>query len=137
MEHLNKFETNLLVIENDKETRRVFKRFFEMSGYRVTAVADEQEAATACSQSDSHNLVLLNTNLPPPESFVAAYKMRRLPELHAMPMIFISVHEHSIASMSNPDVDDFTVGYITEISSIEELERLSKCLLKFRRNKSL
>jgi len=129
--------THLLVVENNEETRTTVKCLFEMSGYRVTAVADEQGAAEACIVKGGHDLVLLNTNLPPPASFAAAYKTHRRPELRSIPMIFTSVDEHSIASMNNPEADDFTVAYITEVSCFDELEKLSECLLGFRSINSL
>jgi response regulator RpfG family c-di-GMP phosphodiesterase len=123
---------NLLLIEKDEETRTGIERFFKMSGYTVTAVAGEKNAVQAVS--DNHqDLIVFNTYSAPPESFALAYALHQNPALNKIPMIITSVHDHEFESLGNPDADDFTVAYITEVSHLDHLERLIKCIEGFRK----
>jgi len=126
-------DTNLLVIENDGATRSGVKRLFEMSGYRVTAVADEREAAEINVAQHLPDLILFNTNLPPPASLISAYKIYQRPEFDKTPMLVISVHNHSIDFINKPEADDFTVAYLAEVSRFDELEHLVDCLRSFKK----
>lgn len=119
---------NLLVIETDDATRSGMKRLFEMNGYCVNAVANVKEAEYAASE-ETFDLILFDTNLPPPASFSAAYKVQQQLNLRKTPLIAISVHEHFDLSLKNPDVDSFAVSYLTNVNCFEELEKLTECLI--------
>jgi len=119
----------LLVVESSEEIRSGMKRLLEMSGYRVVAVANEQEAVEIAPR-EQPDLILMDANLPPPESLSAAHRLHQYAELHAVPLIVISVHrqvEFSVAT--HPELDDFTVGYITEMSRFNQVEDLIGRLL--------
>lgn len=123
---------NLLIIEKDDDTRSGIDRFFRMSGYQVTSVANEQDALKTAAEKGKQDLILYNTYLTPPQSFMAAYSLHCQPQLLRIPMIITSVHDHDLDSLDNPDIDDFTVGYITEVSRLDELEHLVECLQEFK-----
>lgn len=112
---------SILVVESDAETRSGMKRLLEMSGYRVTAAADEQEAMQLALH-EHPDLILLDANLPPPASLSAAHRIHQHSELRDVPVAVISVHEHT-------EDDSFTVGYITDLSRFDELENLIGRLL--------
>lgn len=124
---------NLLLIEGDFETRREIKRFFEMSGYYVTAAAGENEAAEMVIKQTQPDLILFNANLPPPASFVSGYQIHDRPEFINIPMVIISVHDHSMHVIDTPEVDDFAIAYITQISRFDELENLVNCFRGFKK----
>ncbi|MBA3632818.1 MAG: response regulator [Acidobacteria bacterium] len=117
----------LLVIEQNAATRSGMKRLLEMNGYAVTAVADEREAAFVAQQK-SYDFILHDSNLPPPESFAAAYELRQRAELRDTPLLVISVHEKFNVSLNQPDADKFTVAFMTDLSRFDELEKLIGCL---------
>lgn len=121
----------LLVIESDDATRAGMKRLLEMNGYCVNAVANENEAENAALQ-ETFDLVLFDTNLPPPKSFSAAYRVQQRPKLRYIPLLAISVHDHSDISLKNPEVDRFSVSYFTNLTDFEELEKLTACLLSMK-----
>ncbi len=119
----------LLVVESNEEIRSGLKRLLEMSGYLVAAVANEQEAVEIAPR-EHPDLILMDANLPPPESLSAAHRLHQYAELHAVPLIVISVHQHAALSVvTNPELDDFTVGYITEMNCFNQVEDLISRLL--------
>lgn len=122
---------NLLLIEKDDETRSGIERFFKMSGYRVTCATDEREAIRVAGEESKPDLILFNTYLSPPKSFALAYDLHRQPPVKNIPMVIISVHDHTSDQLDDPDIDAFTVGYITEVARLDELESLVKCLQDF------
>lgn len=117
----------LLVIERDTATRLGLKRLLEMNGYKVTAVADEREAA-AVAERKKYDLILFDSNLPPPESFSAAQQLRQNAKLRDSPILIISVHEKFNVPLDDPEADKFTVAYVTNLSRFDELEKLINCL---------
>ncbi len=119
----------LLVVESNEEIRSGMKRLLEMSGYRVAAVANEQEAVEVAPH-EHPDLILLDASLPPPESLSAAHRLHQYAELHAVPLIVISVHRQAELSVTlNSQLDDFTVGYITEMSRFDQVADLIRRLL--------
>lgn len=119
----------LLVVESNEEVRSGMKRLLEMSGYRVAAVANEQEAVQIATRAHP-DLILLDANLPPPDSLSAAHRLHQYAELHDVPVVVISTHQHGVISVPNdPVLDDFTVGYITEMNRFGQLENLIARLL--------
>lgn len=126
-----KTETNLLVIEPDKATRSGMKRLLKMDGYSVNAVANENEAEIA-ARREIFDLILFDTNLPPPDSFSAAYKVHQSPKLRHIPLIAISVHKNFDVPLENPKVDRFSVAYFSDVSDFEELEELTASLLRLK-----
>ena len=119
----------LLVIEPDAATRSGMKRLLEMNGYKVSAVANETEA-TRAARPKKFDLILFDSDLPPPESLAAAHRIRQRAELKNTPLLVISVHEKSGAPPDNPDADNFTVAYLVDLSRFNELEKLVDCLMK-------
>lgn len=128
MQNNEKTNPNLLVIESDQATRSGMKRLLEMHGYIVNAVANENEAETVSLQRE-YDLILFDTNLPPPESFSAAHRVHQRPKLKHIPLLAISVHEHFGVSFSDPEIDQFSVVYVTDLNHFDDLEKLSACLL--------
>lgn len=119
----------LLVIEPDAATRSGMKRLLEMNGYKVVAVADDTEATVAARRQNC-DLILFDSNLPPPESLAAAHKIHQQAELKNTPLLVISVHEKFNVPLDNPDADNFTVAYLADLSRFDELEKLVCCLRK-------
>lgn len=124
----NENNSILLVIERDTATRSGMKRLLEMNGYKVTAVADQREAAEAAARK-KHDLILFDSNLPPSKSFSAAQILLQNAELRDSPLLVISVREKFNVPLDHPDADNFTVSYVTNLSRFDELEKLIDCLL--------
>lgn len=122
---------NILLIERDAETRSGIERFFKMSGYSVTAVAGEMDAVQA-ARADRQDLIVYNTYTAPPESFALAYQLHQRSELSKIPMVITSVHDRAFSQVSDPESDNFAVAYITEVSRLDELEHLIKCIQSFK-----
>lgn len=123
-----KSRANLLVIEPDEATRKGMKSLLEMSGYCVNTAANEKEAEIAAVEK-TFDLILLDTNLPPPESFSEAYKVHQSPNLRHIPLVAISVHNHFGVSLTDPETDKFSVAYVTDLQHFDDLEKLTACLL--------
>ncbi len=121
-------KTILLVIEPDSATRSGMKRLLEMNGFVVTAVADEREAAIAARQI-IFDLILVDSDLPPPASFAAAHRIHQLAELRNTPVLVISVHGKSNIGPRHLNADNFSVAYMTKVSRFDELEKLIDCLV--------
>ncbi|MEJ7847166.1 MAG: response regulator [Pyrinomonadaceae bacterium] len=129
----NKRNSILLIIEPDAATRSGMKRLLEIDGYKVTTVADEREAA-AVAQQIIYNLILFDSNLPPPESFAAAYRLQASPEIKGIPLLVISVHEKSHFAPDDFDADRFSVAYLTNLSRFDEMEKLIDCILPLKKD---
>lgn len=126
-----KTKAHLLIIEPDEATRSGIKNLLEMSGYSINTAANEKEAEIAAIEK-IFDLILFDTNLPPPESFSAAYKVHQNPNLRHIPLVAISVHEHFRISLKKPEVDRFSVICFSYAYNFEELEKLTACLLNFK-----
>ncbi|MCA1557429.1 MAG: response regulator, partial [Acidobacteria bacterium] len=116
--------STLLVVEHNEEIRGGMKRLLEMCGYRVAVVASEQEAVEIAPFAHPA-LILLDASLPPPDSLSAAHRLHQHAELHDIPVVVISVHQRGvIPTANNLEIDDFTIGYITEMNCFSQLENL-------------
>lgn len=104
-----------------------------MSGHRITSVATPAEAISAFIDNPEQDLILFNTYAAPPESFEIAYRLHCQPQIIKIPMLITSVHDHEFENLGDPNIDAFTVGYITEISRLDELENLMNCLRGFKK----
>lgn len=118
----------ILVIESDKATRSGMQSLLEKYGYRVSVAVHEKAAAISASQQ-KFDLILFDSGLAPPESLVAAYKLTQQPELNNVPMMVMSVHSNFSVPLDSPDIDNFTVAYLSNISRFDELEKLIRCLM--------
>ncbi len=111
----------VLVVESDQATRSGMKRLLEMYGYYVVVADDEHEAVKVAPHARP-DLILFDSHLSPPASLSAAHRIRQYKELRRVPVLVISVHDSA-------KTDDFTIGYITDLSRFDELENLINRLL--------
>lgn len=118
----------ILVIESDKATRSGMQSLLEKYGYRA-AVAVNEKAAAICASQQKFDLILFDSGLAAPESFIAAHKLSQHPQLSDVPMMVVSVHSNFSLPLDNPDIDNFTVAYLSNISRFDELEKLIGCLV--------
>lgn len=119
----------LLVIEPDAATRAGMKRLLEMNGYDVTAVADRHEASLV-AERQNYDLILFDSDLPPPDSFNAGYQIHQIIQFNDTPLLIISVHEKLSVPVSSANADKFTVAYITNLTRFDEMEKLLNCLIE-------
>ncbi len=123
----------LLVIEPDSATRSGMKRLLEEgTGFTVTAVRDENEAALVAGRL-TYDLILFDSDLPPPASYVLAHSIHQRAALRSTPLLVISVHGKSKFGEHHLDADKFSVAYISELSRFDELETLIDFMLKLKK----
>ena len=101
----------------------------EKYGYRASVAVNEKSAAAICAAQQKFDLILFDSGLAPPESFIAAHKLSQHPALTDIPMMVVSVHSNFSLPLDNPDIDNFTVAYLSNISRFDELEKLIACLV--------
>lgn len=123
----NRTERRLLVIEQDAATREGMKRLLEMNGYSVTTAADEREA-TRAAERGVFDLILLDSDLPPPQSLLFAYRVSREIGLKNTPLVVISVHER-LRLANRHEEDHFSVAFLTETAQFTGVEKLIDCLI--------
>ncbi len=122
----------LLVIEPDSATRSGMKRLLEGNGFTVTAVRDESEAVSVAGRM-TFDLILFDSDLPPPASYVLAHSIHQRAALRSTPLLVISVHGKSKFGEHHLDADKFSVAYISELSRFDELETLIDFMLKLKK----
>ncbi len=116
---------NVLVVDDEFQIRRLIQTGLTGYGYRVTAVANGQEALTAVAQQ-APDLVLLDIALgTPPDGLEVC---RRLREWSKTPIIMLSVRGEEQTKVKALDVgaDD----YLTKPFGMEELRARIQAVLR-------
>lgn len=108
--------TKILLVEDDKVTAKIVRKYLEMKGFEVMHCADGRSGYEAFTQ-DEFDLCILDVMMPHKDGFSLAQDMRKLDEY--VPILFVSSK-----SMSEDRIKAFKIGaddYITKPFVPEEL----------------
>jgi CheY-like chemotaxis protein len=81
----------VLVAEDHEDTRYLLRTLLEKRGLSVVEAGDGFEAVKAAVR-ERPDLILMDSGLPLLDGVAATRRMRGLPELSAVPIIFLSGH---------------------------------------------
>ncbi|HEY7783513.1 MAG TPA: response regulator [Pyrinomonadaceae bacterium] len=116
----------VLLVEDTEDNRFMMRRLLEMSSYVVVEAVNGQEAVKLAA-SEQPDVILMDLSLPLVDGLGATRQIRKLEQLHGVPIIAVSAHDtadfHSEALAAGCD------AYITKPIDFSELEELIAVLL--------
>ena len=100
----------VLVAEDHDDTRFMLRTLLEQRGFSVVEAGDGLEAVDA-AERECPDLILMDGSLPLLDGIAATRRMRCLPALSGVPIVFISGHasmQHQTAAL-DAGCDDYVV----------------------------
>ena len=79
----------ILIIEDHDDTRLLYRFVMENNGFRVIEAVDGEDGVVM-AQTARPDLILMDTNLPRVDGFMAALRLRSTESLRDVPIIFLS-----------------------------------------------
>ena len=116
----------VLLVEDTEDNRFMMRRLLEMAGYQVVEAMNGEEAVKV-ARAESPHLILMDLSLPVIDGLAATRLIRKLPELHATPIIAVSAHDTS--DFQTEAIDAGCNSYVTKPIDFNELELLIQELL--------
>jgi|ERR671927_79593 CheY-like chemotaxis protein len=116
----------VLVAEDHEDTRYLLRTLLERRGYAVVEVGDGL-AAVSAAERECPDLILMDGSLPLLDGYAATRRLRGVPALAAVPIVFVSGHAgpHERTAAIEAGCDE----YVVKPFDIAGLERvLSKHL---------
>lgn len=118
-------KNRIFLVEDDVNFGLILKSYLEMNGFKVTHIADGQEAMNTF-QSDTYDLCVLDVMLPNVDGFTIGKKIRDLDQ--GMPLIFLTAK-----SLKDDIMKGFEIGaddYVTKPFDSDVLLYKIKAILK-------
>lgn len=110
----------LLIIDDDAETLKIWRDYFESCGYEVLT-ASETAAGIALARSTRPDGILLDVRFDRESDEAGYLACRRLREFHAGPIIMLSAHK--VDPLEKVQGLEFgATGYLEKTVSLRELE---------------
>ena len=135
-EEINTEGSRILIVDDDEIIRKLLRRVLERSGF-VVDEADSGEAAIECIEANEPDLILLDVVMDGIDGFVTCRKIKEMPGLREVPIIFVTGR-----SDTNSIVEGLDAGgcdYVTKpINRHEALARIRnhlkmRVLMRFQR----
>ena len=100
----------MLVAEDHEDTRCLLRMLLERRGFSVVEAGDGFEAVAA-AERECPDLILMDGGLPLLDGITATRRLRGLPALSAVPIVFLSGHAGPQAQTAARDAgcDDYVV----------------------------
>ncbi len=108
-------KTNILVVEDDRQIRKLMSTTLSANGYNIECTSDGGQAVMALS-TGSFDIVLLDLGLPDMDGVTVIKKIR---EWSSIPIIVVSARGEDSDKISA--LDNGADDYLTKPFSIEEL----------------
>jgi len=86
----------ILMVEDDGDARAIFRTILEHAGYQVLELTGGA-TTTAVVRRERPDLVLLDIGLPDVDGWEVATRLRRDPEVGAVPILVVTAEERSDA----------------------------------------
>ena len=82
----------VMVVEDNEDNRSLIKMALEMNSCRVVEAKDGDEAIDT-AQRERPRLILMDIGLPQRSGISATYRIRKHPELRAVPIVTITAYD--------------------------------------------
>jgi two-component system, cell cycle response regulator DivK len=99
----------ILLIEDNEQNRYLLTFLLEQQGYRVTAAVDGPAGILAATTVNPE-VILLDIQLPTMDGYAVAHELRRIPALHAVPII--AVTSYAMPGDREKALESGCTGYI-------------------------
>lgn len=116
----------ILVVDDFEEMRSTLKYWLEKRGYNVVEAMDGDEAIEV-AQREYPALILMDIGLPQRSGISATYKIRRVPELSAIPIVAVTAYE--TGDLHEEALKAGCVKCLIKPIDTNELDQLLKSLL--------
>jgi CheY-like chemotaxis protein len=115
----------VLIAEDDADTRCLFRTLLEMGGYSVIEAANGEETIHLAERNHP-DLILMDGGLPLVDGFDATRRIRGLPQLDHVPIVFVSGHAEArfLAMAREAGCDEYLVKPL-------DFDRLGNVLQKY------
>lgn len=84
----------ILVVEDDASIRLLVSRTLEHKGYKVVTASDGEAALVSCVEHRPA-AILLDVNLPKLDGFTVAKRIKAVPNLKHIPIIFVTAQDRA------------------------------------------
>jgi CheY-like chemotaxis protein len=111
----------VLVVEDHDETRALLRVILERRGVAVVEAGDGFEAVDA-AERERPDLILMDGGLPLLDGFAATRRLRGVPSLAAVPIVFLSGHAGQQAQTDARDAG--CDEYVVKPFDIEQLDKV-------------
>jgi len=108
----------ILVVDDDPALGEALAEFLEPVGYAVEVAADGTDGVTRATLARP-DLVVLDVNLPPTDGFDTAMNIRKTPDGHHIPILFLSGMRDLAVRMRRVSIDD--VDFLRKPFGFDEL----------------
>ncbi len=98
----------VLVVDDFKDAREMYREYLEFMGYDVI-IAEDGQQAIELAQSGQPDLILMNLSLPMVDGLEATRQIKASADTSGIPVIALTSHvmEESAASARSAGCDDF------------------------------
>jgi two-component system, cell cycle response regulator DivK len=115
----------VLLVDDDRDTRIIFRTVFQISGHEVVEAADGLEALRMVEQH-ALDVILMDLQVPGKNGWETTQALQANPETAHIPVIAVSAH--ALAEHRERARDAGCVGYLTKpvepLAVVEEVERI-------------
>ena len=111
----------VLVAEDHEDTRSLLRTLLEQRGFAVVEADDGFEAVNA-AERERPDLILMDGGLPRLDGVAATRRLRGLPALSAVPIVFLSGHAGPQAQAAALDAG--CDEYVVKPFNIEQLDNV-------------
>jgi diguanylate cyclase (GGDEF)-like protein len=108
----------ILVVDDDPAIGEALSECLEPAGYAVDVAGDGTDGVTRATLARP-DLVVLDVNLPPTDGFDTAANIRRTPDGHQIPILFLSGVRDLAVRMRDVSIDD--VDFLRKPFGVDEL----------------
>jgi CheY-like chemotaxis protein len=117
----------ILVVDDFEEMRLTLRHWLERRGYKVIEAANGDEAIEV-ARHEYPALILMDIGMPERSGISATYKIRKVPELHEIPIVAVTAYEAS--DLHEDALKAGCVKCLTKPLDTNELDNLLNSLLQ-------
>ena len=112
----------VLVVDDNEDTRVLFRRLMESLGYAVAEAVDG-EAAVEAARVVCPDLILLDLNMPLMDGLEAAQRIRELKDECEGVVVIVAVTAYDTYGIKEAALEAGCDAYLTKPVELDELER--------------
>jgi CheY-like chemotaxis protein len=112
----------VLVVEDHEDTRLMLRTILELRGGISVVEAENGEIAIALAERLHPDLILMDTDLPLLDGYMATRRIRQLTSTREVPIIFLSGHAQPVAQAKAFDAG--CTDYLVKPFALGEMERV-------------
>jgi len=96
----------ILLVEDNYDTRTIFRLYFEMAGHICRAASSGDEAISA-AQEESFDTIIMDVEIPGVNGWDAVRQIRALPTCSTVPILMFTAYNHEEAQALEAGANGF------------------------------